>query len=86
MKIRLFVTGRAYHHTTALPAELELPDGATVNDALGAVVALLPEGVQLTPSSLVAIAGEHLGSVAQHRDRPLRAGDELTIIAPVAGG
>lgn len=86
MKIRLFMTGRAYHHASALPAELELPDGATMREALDAVAAILPNGVQLASSSLIALGGEHVGSVGKFANRPLHAGEELTIIAPVAGG
>ena len=37
MKIRLFVTGRAYHHASALPRELELHDKATLREALAVV-------------------------------------------------
>jgi len=32
------------------------------------------------------VAGKHVGSIAQHADSPLREGDEIVLIAPVAGG
>ena len=86
MKIRLFVTGRAYHHATKLPAQLEVHDGATLHDAISKIRALLPDAVPLAASSLVALGGEHVGTVGRCYDRPLHEGDELTIVAPVAGG
>jgi molybdopterin converting factor small subunit len=35
---------------------------------------------------LIAVAGKHLGTLASHTPSPLADGDELTVIAPVAGG
>jgi len=86
MKISVMVTGRSYHMTEGLPDELTLPDGGTVDDAVAALSAQLADGIQFPPSCLVAVSGEHLGTVASHENRVLSHGDELTLIAPVAGG
>lgn len=86
MKISVMVTGRSYHLTEGLPDELTLPDGGTVDDAIAALSAQLADGAQFPPSCLVAVSGQHLGTLASHETRVLSDGDELTLIAPVAGG
>lgn len=86
MKIRVMVTGRSYHMTEGLPEEITLPDGGTVDDAIAALSAQLADGVEFPSSCLVAVSGEHLGTVASHETRALSDGDELTLISPVAGG
>jgi molybdopterin converting factor small subunit len=60
--------------------QLTLPEGALVDDALAQLRAL-PGGDRLPPAPLVAI------NLAYARtDSPLRAGAELAVIPPVAGG
>lgn len=86
MKIRVVVTGRSYHSTQHLPDELQLAEPGTLEDAIGQLTALLPEGQRFPPSCLVAVAGCHLGTIARHDSCRLQEGDELTLIAPVAGG
>lgn len=86
MKVRVVLTGRSYHTAEKLPDELDLPDAASVDDAIESVAGLLGEEDALPPSCLIAVAGDHLGTVANHENRPLREGDEVTLIAPVAGG
>ena len=86
MRIPLLVTGRRYHLAASLPEALELPAGSTVDDALRALTTRLPDGDAFPPSCLVAVSGEHLGTIAAHRPRTLAADDELLLIAPVAGG
>ena len=86
MRIHVMVTGRVYHLAQPLPDELTLPDGSTVEDAIRAIAGELPQGEQLPPSCLLAVSGQHLGTLANHASRTLRDGDELTLIAPVAGG
>ncbi len=85
MKISVVVTGRSYHTTAQLPDEIELPDGSDVDDALRLLESQLGED-QLPASCLIAVAGKHLGTLANHTAVPLADGDELTLIAPVAGG
>ena len=85
MMIRITYLGRSYQHAETLPAQIELKAGETVADAVRAVNALMPE-TELPGSCLVTVAGQHLGSVANFTDRPLADGEELVLIAPVAGG
>ena len=86
MKIRLVIAGRNYHAARAVPDHLLLPEGASLDDALAALAAHLSNGDRLPESCLVAVAGAHLGNLRSHRPRLLRDGDELLLIAPVAGG
>ena len=86
MKVRVVLSGRSYDAAEAMPDCLTLPDGAAVDEALRQLAGLMPEGKGLPKSCLVAVSGAHLGTVASHRSRVLRDGDELVLIAPVAGG
>lgn len=86
MKVRVVFSGRSYDAAAALPDCLDLPDGAPVEDALRQLAGLMPEGKRLPTSCLVAVSGKHLGTLQSHRPHPLRDGDELVLIAPVAGG
>ena len=86
MKIRIVYTGRSYHLAASFPETLELTEGATVDDALQAFGRQVPEDAALPTSCLVSLAGKHLGTIGRHASPPLRDGDELTLIAPVAGG
>jgi molybdopterin converting factor small subunit len=85
MKIQVVVTGRSYHLADDIPAEIELSDDATLDSALADINGRLGEQ-PLPDSCLIAVAGKHVGSIAQHADSPLREGDEIVLIAPVAGG
>ena len=84
MEIRLIVTGRMYHLAAELPEQFDLPEGATLRDALQWVQSA--DEVELPGSCLVAVNGEHCGTIATFTNRGLAAGDELALIAPVAGG
>ncbi|MCL4203256.1 MAG: MoaD/ThiS family protein [Pirellulaceae bacterium] len=86
MKIRVVVTGRNYHTAAPVPEELELGEGQSVDNALAALTQYLPEGQSFPGSCLVVVSGQHLGTVSKHQPRSLRDGDELALIAPVAGG
>lgn len=86
MKIRLMVSGRNYQAATQLPDELDLPEGSRLDEALARLEALMPEGANLSPNSLVAVSGTHVGTLAAHPNQPLIDGDELVVVAPVAGG
>ena len=86
MIINLVITGRAYHTTESLPEQLTLPEGATLDDAIASLDELLPNNQKLPGSCVVAVSGKHAGTLAQHASRTLSDGDELALIAPVAGG
>ncbi len=74
VSVRLFAVLRERAGTSAL--ELDLPDGATVADAL-AEVDPLARGLPL----VLAVNREYAAA-----DRVLRPGDELAAIPPVSGG
>ena len=86
MNIRLTISGRSYDVAEAVPRTLVLEDGATVADALASLNGHLQNGAALADSCLVAVGGTHLGTLTRHEPRRLSDGDELVIIAPVAGG
>ncbi len=86
MKIRITIAGRSYHMAEKLPQWLELPEGSSLDDALRQLAALLPAGAALDPRCLVAVSGTHLGTLQSHRAHALGDGDELLVLAPVAGG
>ena len=86
MKIQISYTGRSYQTASQLPAEITLDDGAMVEDALRMLKQDLSDDQQLPPSCLVAVSGEHIGTLASYANRPLQDRDELILIAPVAGG
>ena len=86
MKVRLVITGRDYHARGNLPDQLEMPEGADLDEALRHLEQLLPEGEALPASCLVAVSGRHVGTVAHHESPRLRDHDELVLVAPVAGG
>jgi molybdopterin converting factor small subunit len=86
MKIQLIYMGRSYHAATDLPAELTLRTGATLDEALTTLMALPSARQRLSPACLVSVTGKHRGTIAEHEPLDLRDGDELVLIAPVAGG
>lgn len=60
---------------------LEVPDGATVADAVGRLRATLPQGGMLPEQPLAAVNREHAAA-----DRRLANGDEMALLPPLAGG
>ena len=86
MNIKVVFTGRSYTLADNLPEELTLPEDAQLEDAIRALQARLADDQKLPGSCLVTVAGEHLGTLNNHRDRALTDGEELVLIAPVAGG
>jgi hypothetical protein len=86
MRIKVVMTGRSYHTATQLPAEIELPEGSGLDDALHLLAAGLGAQTALPPSCLVAVSGRHVGTIANHTSMPLGEGHEIMLIAPVAGG
>jgi len=86
MRVRVVLSGRNYAAAQSLPSELDLPEGCSLDEALRVVSGMLPPGQGLPDSCLLAVSGTHLGSVRKHRTCGLKEGDELVLIAPVAGG
>lgn len=86
MRVRLVFMGHGYHQAAAWPAQLELPADADVALALNALQQTAADPQSLPPTCLVIVNGRHLGTIANHESGPLRDGDELTLLAPVAGG
>ena len=86
MRIRLVISGRHYDAAEAIPEELLLPDGCSLDEALETLAKLLGDQNRLPDSCLVAVSGSHLGTLSDHNTRTLSDGDELVLIAPVAGG
>jgi molybdopterin converting factor small subunit len=86
MKIKIVLTGRSYHLASQLPDEVTLADGATLQDAIRAIPDSLSDEHALPDTCLVTVSGEHLGTLNHHRERTLQDGEEIVLIAPVAGG
>ncbi len=86
MKVRVVVSGRNYDVAEGIPEHLSLPEQCSLDEALRTVAELCPEGKGLPASCLVAVSGTHLGTLGNHRPHVLNEGDELVLIAPVAGG
>lgn len=86
MQVQVVYSGRNYDAADGVPQQLTLPDGCSVDEALQVLRGLLPPGKLLAESCLLAVSGTHLGTVRKHRAHQLQAGDELLLIAPVAGG
>jgi len=86
MRVRIVVGGRNYDLADSLPEHVTLPEGASVDDALKALVGHIPKNRSLPGSCLIAVSGTHLGSLRQHRGQLLKDGDELLVLSPVAGG
>ena len=60
---------------------VELGEGDTVTDLMARVAASHPGVGDALRSALPVIAGAHAS-----RERPLRAGEEVALLLPVAGG
>ena len=86
MRITVKITGRLYDATSESSPELDLPPEATVDDALALLSGAAGAGIPILPQALLAVSGEHLGTVVDHAPRTLVEDDELLIFSPVAGG
>jgi molybdopterin converting factor small subunit len=86
MKVRIVVGGRNYDLADSIPQQLTLPEGASVDDALTALLGHVPKNRSLSGSCLIAVSGVHLGSLQRHHAQLLQDGDELLVLSPVAGG
>ena len=86
LNVQIVFIGRRYDTAQLLPDRMCLPDGATLDDALKALREKLSGDNPLSASCLVSVAGTCLGTLADHRTTTLKDGDELCLLAPVAGG
>ena len=86
LNVRVIFMGRGYDAAQSLPGHLCLPDGATLDDALVDILGHLPVDHPLSTTCLIAVSGVHLGTMADHPSKTLNDGDELLLLAPVAGG
>ncbi len=85
MKVRIVFSGRGYDRAAALPDVLTLPENASLDDALAALRGACSDWA-LPTTCLVAVSGVHAGTLAAHRGQKLADGDEVLLVAPVAGG
>ncbi len=74
VKIKLFASLRQFGPDEQ---EVDLPDNATINDAINMIKIKLPENFPL----LKIVNGEHRPATHQLKD-----GDELALFPPIAGG
>ncbi len=82
MNVNIVVAGREYDLAQAIPAQLTLPERASLDDALQALAQLLGPGRQLPASCLLAVSGQHLGTLGSHQPSPLADGDEAAPAGP----
>ncbi len=79
VSVRLFALYRERAGTGE--AALDLPDGATVGDAIEKLLHRFPKLAPAGANIVVAVNAEY----AEHA-APLKDGDELALIPPVSGG
>lgn len=81
MRIQVLLFAHAAERVGASAVALELPDPATVRDALDALEAAHPAIGPMRP--VLAVAVNHVYSDVT---TPVSDGDELALIPPVSGG
>jgi molybdopterin converting factor small subunit len=86
MRLCVVISGRNYDAAQCVPRELTVPDGCSLDAALETLAGLMPADRPLSGDCLVAVSGTHVGTLRRHRPHVLREGDELLLLAPVAGG
>ena len=84
MQVQTRMTGRSYHASDAFPAQITLPEQATLADALKALDQ--QNDGALNETMLVLVDGRHVGTVASYPPIDLHDGCEIEFLAPVAGG
>ncbi|MCE9589731.1 MAG: molybdopterin converting factor subunit 1 [Planctomycetes bacterium] len=81
MKTRILLFAALAEKTGVKETAIELPDGATVRDALAALEAAHPAVGEMGKGLSMAVNMAYVG-----RAHVLRDGDELALIPPVSGG
>jgi len=85
MNIKIVMTGRSYDQTSEVGDQLTLPDEARLTDLIEEINRRLGDH-QLSPSCLVAVGGNHQGTISANDNPPLQDGQEVVFLQPVAGG
>jgi len=86
MNVRVVISGRHYATDEGIPEQLSLKEGCSIDEALSKISKLADAAAQLPESCLLAVSGKHLGTLGKHMAHTLAEGDEIVLIAPVAGG
>jgi len=81
MQVRVLFFGRLKDLAGREKGSIQLPDGATLNDALGHLGTQIPGLEALLPSIAMAINQEYAGPESK-----LKSGDEVALLPPVSGG
>jgi molybdopterin synthase catalytic subunit len=81
MKVQVRLFARYREAAGSEHVELELPEGATVEEAWAAVVERFPALATYRPYTLFAVGHDYVNP-----DQPLQSGDELCLFPPVSGG
>jgi molybdopterin synthase sulfur carrier subunit len=81
MRVRVRLGAGLSRFADAPLLSVELAEGARVADLLAALESEQPGLAPALPSALPVLAGEHV-----EREQSLRAGDEVALLIPVAGG
>jgi len=81
MQVRVLFFGRLKDLAGREKESIQLPDGATLNDALGELGKQVPGLEALLPSIAMAINQEYAGPESK-----LKSGDEIALLPPVSGG
>ena len=81
MRVRVRLGAGLSRFADAPLLSVELAEGASVDDLFAALGSEQPGLAPALRSALPVLAGEHV-----ERDQRLRAGDEVALLIPVAGG
>jgi molybdopterin converting factor small subunit len=81
VEVRIRLGSGIARFAAAPMVRLELPDGATVDELYRRLAAGHPELAPALRSALPIVGGEHVD-----RGQALANGDEVALLAPVAGG
>jgi molybdopterin converting factor small subunit len=81
VRIRVRLGAGLSRFADAPQLSIDLADGASVDDLLAALGAQQPQLAPALASALPVVAGTHV-----ERAQRLRAGDEVALLIPVAGG
>ncbi len=81
MEVRIRLGSGIARFAPAPMLRLELPDGATVQELYERLAVAHPELAPALRSALPIVGGEHV-----QRGAPLAPGQEVALLAPVAGG